>query len=667
MARNFTIGVAGHVNHGKTSLVESLTGLVSDKLIEERNRSLSIEPSFLPWSLSSNVIVGLIDVPGHEKFIRQMVAGVNAIDYAIMVIAANEGIKNQTLEHIQILQLLGITNGVVVLTKSDLIESFNLDLIIKDVKYILRETFLSNSEIIPVSAYRREGLNMLKNIVLADLKKINSKWISDITRIGIDQVFSIHGVGRVVTGTLTSGTISIGDILEIQPPKSLVRVRGLQVFGTFRSSAFVGERVAVHLAFIGNKVTLQRGLSLTTPSDTQYTNKVDILLEVVEQETSERLERLFYSGKIQKSMLNHIIKFYSGTFEGNGKIFFHDKYKDKPNYYMCTITLTNVAPVITGDKYLIRLASLDKTIGGGRVLNHSNKREFFKSFVEYYSMAPVKKIEKYLESKEILLLEHANVLIEETLREYAVWTGMESINPNISKTIKDLQQSSIIETITLKQERFISQPLPILEHKVNHILNHFHRENPMKIGMKKQELLNFFSSNQQEIIKRYAIEQKWFKELEGQWSSLTFERYIPQQHHKTAELLLSNLIFPNFGLNKWHVIVSQFEIDPVIAREILEYWLYFKIVFEFGKDYYIRATEFYLFIKDLHKHTCGSNFTLSEAKEILLIPRKHLISFLELADKLSFTVKKEEYRQWQTCQGMFSQLPTFPQVHSTKP
>src|SRR6185312_6494449 len=244
------IGTAGHIDHGKTTLVRALTGIDTDRLKEEKERGITIELGFANLSLPSGETVGVVDVPGHERFVRTMVAGAVGIDLVVLVVAADEGVMPQTREHLDICGLLGITRGVVALTKADLVDGELRELAAADVAETLRGTFLEGAPIVPVSARSGEGLDALRSAIAAALREVPGKDPEGLTRLPIDRVFSMKGFGTVVTGTLWAGRIKPGDDLVALPPLpggAAGKVRGVQVYGAAVDEARAGHRTAINL------------------------------------------------------------------------------------------------------------------------------------------------------------------------------------------------------------------------------------------------------------------------------------------------------------------------------------------------------------------------------------------------------------------------------------
>jgi selenocysteine-specific elongation factor len=262
--KHFVLGTAGHVDHGKTALIKALTGVDTDRLKEEKERGITIELGFASLALPSGQTLGIVDVPGHEKFIKNMVSGAAGIDLVMMVIAADEGIMPQTKEHLHICSLLGISKGIVALTKIDLVEKDWLELVKSEIIEFLQGTFLEGAPILPVSAIKQEGLTDLIMAIDATVSKINEKADDGIFRLPVDRVFTMKGFGTVVTGTLVSDHIKTSEEIEILPGDITARIRGIQVHNQPVEEAWAGQRTAINLQGI-EKSTIGRGNVLVRP------------------------------------------------------------------------------------------------------------------------------------------------------------------------------------------------------------------------------------------------------------------------------------------------------------------------------------------------------------------------------------------------------------------
>ncbi|MGA7589304.1 MAG: selenocysteine-specific translation elongation factor, partial [Candidatus Sulfotelmatobacter sp.] len=300
--KSIVVGTAGHIDHGKTALVKALTGLDADRLEEEKRRGITIDLGFAHLDLAvpngDTLRLGFVDVPGHERFVRNMLAGVGGIDLVLLVIAADEGIKPQTREHFEILQLLGVQRGISVLTKADTVDAETLEVARLEVQEFLRGTFLDQpSPILSVSALSGAGLEELKTAIISAATELRPRDSHAITRLPIDRVFTMKGFGTVVTGTLVAGTIRREDELEVFPAERRVRVRGVQVHGQAAEAAVAGQRTALNLVGVGTE-DLSRGMTLAPPATFEATQRADVLLRLLpsaERELKDRARVHFHS------------------------------------------------------------------------------------------------------------------------------------------------------------------------------------------------------------------------------------------------------------------------------------------------------------------------------------------------------------------------------------
>lgn len=362
--RPIIVGTAGHIDHGKSALVRALTGTDPDRLAEEKRRGITIELGFAHLTLPDNTVLGLVDVPGHERFVRQMIAGASGIDIALLCIAADDGIMPQTREHLAVLQLLGINTCIVALTKCDLVDDDWRSLIQEEVQAELARTPYANAPIVAVSARNNTGLDELKETLTESIRALERTSKEGPVRMPIDRVFTIKGSGTVVTGTLWQGTIRPDDELEILPQNRIARVRAIQVHGSNAASSNAGVRTALNLASL-SKSDLKPGDFLTTPST---------------QQTSDRFDARFTSLPVlteEKSLVSGTrVHVAHGTREVTGRLLYMDG-KETINAHETTyaqIRLDEPLPVMRGDRFIIRSLSPARVIGGGTVLNSYPRR-----------------------------------------------------------------------------------------------------------------------------------------------------------------------------------------------------------------------------------------------------------------------------------------------------
>ncbi len=360
--KSIIIGTAGHIDHGKTALVKALTGIDADRLEEEKRRGITIDLGFAHMDLASvngePLHLGFVDVPGHERFVRNMLAGVGGIDLVLLVIAADESIKPQTREHFDILQLLGVQRGITVLTKSDAVDAETLDVVRLEVEEFLRGTFLEapQSPIVAVSALTGAGLEDLKRAIISAAAGAQPRDSSALARLPVDRVFTMKGFGTVVTGTLISGTIRRDEELEVFPSGRKVRVRGVQVHGQPADAAVAGQRTALNLAGASTE-DLSRGMTLAPPATYTTTRRVDVQLSLLPA-----------APRPLKSRTR--VHFHSNTMETVAEIALHGVKQLAPGAQaFARLKLPEAALLLPGDRFILRQFSPVVTIGGGVVLD----------------------------------------------------------------------------------------------------------------------------------------------------------------------------------------------------------------------------------------------------------------------------------------------------------
>jgi selenocysteine-specific elongation factor len=353
------VGTAGHIDHGKSALVKALTGTDPDRLEEEKRRGITIDLGFAHLELAASdrerLRFGFVDVPGHERFIRNMLAGIGGIDLVLLVIAADEGIKPQTREHFDICRLLSLERGLTVVTKADLVDSETLEILRLEVEDFLRGSALAESPIIPVSAITGSGLDELKRELARCARHVSPKDASAITRLPLDRVFTMKGFGTVVTGTLIAGTVRKDDELELFPAARRVRVRGVQVYGKPADEAVAGERTALNLGGV-DKPELERGMVLASPGQLESSSRLEVKLSLLESapplESGSRVHfHAFSSEAIAR------VRLYESRQLAAGQTAF------------AQLRLSAPEVLVPGDRFIIRRFSPVVTIGGGVVLD----------------------------------------------------------------------------------------------------------------------------------------------------------------------------------------------------------------------------------------------------------------------------------------------------------
>lgn len=359
--KHVIIGTAGHVDHGKTLLVKALTGIDTDRLVEEKKRGITIDLGFAHLDFEDGTQAGLVDVPGHEKFIKNMLAGAGGIDLAMLVVAADEGFMPQTVEHLGILSLLGIKEGLVVITKADTVDPEWVDMIAEDVRERVKGTFLEGKPVMAVSAYTGQGIQELRQHLYQLVKAAEEKNLRTPFRLPIDRVFSVDGFGTVVTGTLIEGSIRKDEMAELVPSGIQAKVRSIQVHGKDTDTACAGQRVAVNLAGL-KKTDVQRGDTVSRPGTVKISRMLDV-----------RLQNLKNS---QRTILTQSqVHFYHGSSVMLAKVVLLDRESLLPGD-SCYAQLRLTEPLASkrGDRFVIRFYSPLETIGGGVILDEAPAR-----------------------------------------------------------------------------------------------------------------------------------------------------------------------------------------------------------------------------------------------------------------------------------------------------
>src|SRR5712672_14172 len=381
--KSIIIGTAGHIDHGKTALVKALTGIDADRLEEEKRRGITIDIGFAHMDLAApdgeTLRLGFVDVPGHERFVRNMLAGIGGIDLVLLVIAADEAIKPQTREHFDILQLLGVQRGITVLTKSDAVDTETLDVVRLEVEEFLRGTFLDTlkAPIIAVSSLTGAGLNDLKRAMISAAAGAQARDSHAIARLPIDRVFTMKGFGTVVTGTLVAGTIRREDELEVFPSARKVRVRGIQVHGQTADTAVAGQRTALNLAGASME-DLARGMTLAPPGTFETTRRADVQLRLLPSAPRALKDRarIHFHTHTMETVAEVVL--YAPS-EG-GAAFVENEQSGTPGNIahppllpghqgFARLKLPEPALLLPGDRFIIRQFSPVITIGGGVVLD----------------------------------------------------------------------------------------------------------------------------------------------------------------------------------------------------------------------------------------------------------------------------------------------------------
>lgn len=483
------MGTAGHIDHGKTTLVKALSGIDCDRLKDEKKRGITIELGFAYLDLHSGDRLGIIDVPGHEKFVKNMVAGAAGIDFVLLTVAADEGIMPQTREHVEICSLLGIQEGLVAITKTDMVDPDLLELALDEVQEFTQGTFLETAEIFSVSAHTGEGVPELLNAIDAKAAGLSSIQESDLFRLPVDRVFSMRGYGTVITGTLVSGDIKTGETIQIYPGERKSKVRGLQVHSQSVETALTGQRTAMNLS--GLEVgDLERGMCLARPGSLFPWPVWDV--ELTSLPTAPR------ALKHRKE-----IHLHHGSREILARVYLLDR-EQLESGETCPAQIRFPQPMVGcyGDRFVIRAYSPLRTVAGGILLNPIGRK--IKRFSEKVQLISGLKTDD-LQAIIQLQLELAGIQGLD-LPSLQVVAGR-----SLKKILKALQElGSAQKTFVFDREeqRYVTGTVvqdlswSLLEH-----IRNYHRKNPMKKGMAKGMLSSGWGKNIPAKLVHFLVER----------------------------------------------------------------------------------------------------------------------------------------------------------------
>ena len=475
--KNIIVGTAGHIDHGKTTLIKALTGRNTDRWEEEQRRGITIDLGFTYFDLKNGDRVGIIDVPGHEKFINNMVAGVVGMDLVLLVVAADEGIMPQTREHMDILGLLGIKKSILVINKCDLVDEEWLELVEEEIQEELEGTFLEGAPVVKVSAATGQGLDELTDTIQQLMSdEVVAKDIQTIPRLPIDRAFTLSGFGTIITGTLISGTITREDVLEMYPIGKECKIRNIQVHGQNQDKCYAGQRVAINLSNVKKK-EIRRGCVLAPKNSMKNTDLLDVKLKVLEDS--------------MRILTNHErLHLYTGTSEILCRAVLLDKEQIGPGEEgLVQLRLEEEIAVKRGDRFVVRFYSPMETIGGGIVLepNPVRKKRFDAQAIEELKK---KESGSLGDVMELQIKEHGDTMI--TLAELA--KVMAHSVDELKEYLEELEESGTIFVFPMKKDTYLwhRDSEFAVRQKIEETLQKYHSEHPYRYGMKKAEIHNTF-------------------------------------------------------------------------------------------------------------------------------------------------------------------------------
>jgi len=551
-------GTAGHIDHGKTTLVKALSGVDCDRLVEEKKRGITIELGFAPLALPSGRIISIIDVPGHERFIRQMVAGAAGIDAVIFVVAADEGVMPQSREHLEILSLLGIKEGLVVLTKADMVDEEMLELAREDVKDLVRGTFLEGKPIIAVSAVTGLNLDILLKQIDAILENISPRDTKGPFFMPIDRSFPIAGFGTVVTGTVYKGKVSVGDAVDVLPLDKSSKVRSIQVHGKPVKQALAGQRSALNLPDV-RSAELKRGDVACSKGLFKSTQCLDVKLMLL----SSAQEPLRHWQEVH---------FHMGTSESMARVALLNDARITPgNEALAQVVLYETVVALIGQRFVIRAYTPLRTIGGGEVLFPYDKKPKGKKarneltvFLNKLTQAQSfdERIKAIIDRFGLLSLEDALTLIQQTSGQ------LESSLRLMAERSEVLLVESGDQPLVMSSAYFDT-----LKEDLYNILTKYHDENPHMSGMKALDLisalgLSLTKKQSQELMRLLA--SRGLIEIDGEMVRLPgASPKVSEDTLRDKEILLDYCNKRGFQFPTIEEAMSELKLDKVKLDRII--------------------------------------------------------------------------------------------------
>jgi len=628
--KSIIVGTAGHIDHGKSALVEALTGTHPDRLEEEKRRGITIDLGFA-FLEENGVLFGFVDVPGHERFVSNMLAGAAGIDLVMLAIAADESIKPQTREHFDICRLLGVKRGVVALTKSDLVDSDTLGLVRLEVEEFLRGSFLGAAPIVAVSARTGAGLPEFKKELRKVACEVPGKDAARHFRLPIDRAFAIKGFGAVVTGTLISGSVSAGDEVELFPRRERLRVRGLQSGGKAVDRALAGQRTAINLAGIEH-TALQRGMVLAAPGKFRATKRVDA-----------RLDLLSFAPKLKQRSRVH---FHTGASETIAEVLLYGRRELPPGQSsFVQLRLQDEVLVLPGERFIVRQFSPVATIGGGQVLDALARRPTAR---DTGRVAFLEALERNDPAETLTAMTERSVF----------GLGFDEIVARTGWLDREVRDAATKLAAAGKLKMLSTEPLLLVatrivddaRHKIAARVEAFHKENPLLPGITREDLRSNLGRRFSGETFRAALDELVAQkklELQGELvkragSTVTLD---PEEERAKSQI---EVAFVGAGLAVPAVkdVLSALPVEAKRAERILQILLREKVL--------VRVTQELIFHRDAlaqlrerlagFKKTKGDRISVPAFKELTGITRKYAIPLLEYLDRERVTRRAGDER-----------------------
>lgn len=628
--RSVIVGTAGHIDHGKSALVEALTGTHPDRLAEEKRRGITVDLGFA-FREENGIRFGFVDVPGHERFVSNMLAGAAGVDVLLLVVAADESIKPQTREHFDICRLLGVQRGVVALTKSDLVDADTRELVRMELEEYLRGSFLENAPIVPVSAKTREGLPEVLKALHSAAAASAGKDAARHFRLPIDRSFAIRGFGTVVTGTLVSGSVAVGEDVELFPKREKLRVRGLQSGGKSVEHALAGQRTAVNLAGIEH-TAIRRGMALAAPGKFHTTRRVDV-----------RLQLLPSAKRLKQRARAH---FHCGTLETIAEVFLYGQSELQPGQRaLGQLRLDGEALVLPGDRFIVRQFSPVITIGGGVVVDALARRPMTRDTGRIAFLQTLEQGNR--ETVLAAMTERAplGIAFEDVLAR----TGW--LESEIRSTAGTLTAAQTLKQVSTEPLVLVSRALfDATKKKIAERVERFQKENPLLPGMAREDLRaslgrrvrpETFRAALAELVSERALEApcEWVKRAGSQIELLPEEV-------KAKELIEGAFGAAGLAVPAVKEVLGKLPVEAKRAEKLLQILLRDKSLVRVSPQLIFHSRALAEMKGKLagYKKAKGERISIPAFKDLTGITRKYAIPLLEFLDRARVTRRAGDER-----------------------
>jgi selenocysteine-specific elongation factor len=631
--KQIILGTAGHIDHGKTSLVKAITGTDTDRLKEEKERGITIELGFAALDLPGGQHLGIVDVPGHEKFVKNMVAGATGIDIVVMVIAADEGVMPQTREHLEICTLLGVQHGMVAVTKIDMVDKEWLELALEDIRDSVQGTFLQDAPVVALSSVTREGIPEFIQTLDQLAAKIPDRPPSDMFRLPIDRVFTMKGFGTVITGTLISGRVKPGETIMIYPSGITSKVRGIQVHNHSAEEAEAGMRTAINFQGL-EKEAINRGDVLSRPAALMASYMVDLSLH--------------YLASNKKPLKNRSrVRFHTGTSEVLGNLILLDRDELLPGEdSVAQLRLDSAVALVKDDRFVIRSYSPVYTIGGGKVLNpiplkHKRfKSETVEGLKQLNDQPPEAVIAFHIQSSGFQGLSFAHLKVMTNLPD-----------KQLENTLQSLLSKKVLIQVDKENRIYIHHAcFETLKNDFRGHLADYHSAHPLKPGMSKEELKTkfplFLSPKLFNLTLNQMVREQEIAQEENTVRLTSHTVSLGSQQADIKNKILETYLQAGLQPPYFKELSKSLDTDPKRSKDILMHLVNEGAIIKVKEELYFHAVTIEKLKKKLVAYLeAQGEINTPQFKEMTGVSRKYVIPLAEYFDSTNLTLRVGDVRR----------------------